>query len=675
MSSDELHQQLFELIYGLLPDDEAARLEKRITSEPEIARAYAEAKQQADLLAKAAKLHGPPVKLERPKEAKPNPQSPARSGEALAGLKWLIALAALALLCITGYSYFKPDSPLADRQSADVRREIADEHLRMVVTAPAQFSAGGPGSLTVATSTIDRRPMPATVRYALYRPDNGELLLDNSIETNDDGRATISLPQETLVQDARLELIAEQGDESQSVRMTTRLQVEKVRYATQLTTDKPLYRPGETIFYRSLTLTRFGLESDRELPVSLHLLDPAGGIVPGSEQTGYTQRGVMSGQFTIPSHFAGGTYTLVASSADDEAAFPEEQREVFIRKYRLPRLKKELEFTRDSYVPGDEVIADFLAERAEGGAAADAQLAVSATVDGVTVFSSSPQANLTGSHQIAFTLPKEIETGAATLAVVVDDGGNRETIAKTIPINLGKVEVEFYAEGGDLVAGLENRVYFFGHDPLGEPVDIASGRIVDGEGREVARLATYHEGRGMFRFTPAADQKYRLEITQPADMKIKGELPAVRAKRSIVLNTGPGVFAARKPIELDILSKTANLPLVITAVCRGTQVAQQEFQTREVRSVNKDDAEKSHVSLKLAPDVSGVVRLTLYDYSASPPKPLAERLVYRRPQQKLNVVVNEAGSEYSPGEHVKLSLVGHRRKRPPTAGGARRVGD
>ncbi len=143
----------------------------------------------------------------------------------------------------------------------------------------------------------------------------------------------------------RREIEARRGEET--VRMTTRVQVEKIRYATQLTTDKPLYQPGEAIRYRSLTLTRFGLHSDRELPISTYLLDPAGGTVPGSEQMGYTNRGVASGEVVIPPHYAGGTYTLVAQSAtDDEAEFPEERRDIFIRKYRLPRLKKELEFNQ-----------------------------------------------------------------------------------------------------------------------------------------------------------------------------------------------------------------------------------------------------------------------------------------------------------------------------------------
>jgi len=682
-TQDDLQQQLFEFIYDLLPEDEAAQLNERITSEPDVARAYAKAKQQTEMLATAAQLHGPPVKLERPRQEEPLAgKASAGSVDTPAPLKWLIGLAATALVCVTGYYGLSPTSAVNDRQTANLREQVAAEHLRMVVTAPAQLSAGAPGSFSVATSSIDRRPVAAKVKYALYSPETGEPLHRGEAETGDDGRALISLPPDSLIADARLEIEAARGEDA--VRMTTRVQVEDIRYATQLTTDKPLYRPGETIRYRSLTLTRFGLASDRELPVAFQLLDPAGGTVAGSEQTGYTRHGVAGGQFTIPPHFSGGTYTLVVQSAAQEPEFPEERRDVFVRKYRLPRLKKELEFTRDSYAPGDEVTADFLAERAEGGAAAGAQLTISATVDGQVVFGDSPQANADGTCRIEFTLPKEIERGEGTLAVVVDDGGNRETIAKTIPINLGKVEVEFYPEGGDLVPGVKNRVYFYGHDPLGEPVDIRKGRIVDSEGREVARTSTYHEGRGVFSFTPAAGEEYRLEVLDPADVQVNGALPEVAARRDVTINTGAGVFPAGEPVSLDILSTKADVPLVITAVCRGTQVAQQEFQTSEVHSVNAKDAAKSRVKFHLPPEVSGVIRLTVFDYSQSPPRPLTERLVYRRPERKLTISVVRDGSAeaspshaYAPGEHVALSLrVADERGRPrPAALGVSVVDD
>ncbi|MCA9267990.1 MAG: hypothetical protein KDA41_05940, partial [Planctomycetales bacterium] len=453
---------------------------------------------------------------------------------------------------------------------------------------------------------------------------------------------------------ARLEVEAEHA--GGVARMSTRVQVEKIRYATQLAADKPLYRPGETLRFRSLTLTRFGLQSDRELPVRVRLEDPAGGVVAGSEHTGYTNRGVAGAVFSLPPHLAGGTYTLVVASGDADPAFPEERRDVFVRQYRLPRLKKELEFTRDSYAPGSEVVADFLAERAEGGPAADAQLAISAVVDGEAVHQASAQADADCRFQLKFTLPATIEKGQATLAVVVDDGGNRETIAKTIPIHLGKAEVDFYPEGGDLVAGLESRVYFFAHNPLGEPLDIRAGRVVDDAGREVARVSTYHEGRGAFRFTPAADAKYRLEIIDPPNMEVAGPLPSAVGKAAFVMHTGDGVFGPGAPITVDVLSRQADVPLVVTAVCRGTQVAQQELLSKQAATPAAAQSAEARVAFDLPLQVSGVVRLTLYDFRSTPPKPVAERLVYRRPAQRLNIRLADGPVEFSPGERASLSL-------------------
>ena len=99
-------------------------------------------------------------------------------------------------------------------------------------------------------------------------------------------------------------------------RMSTHLTVGPQRYVTQLALDKPLYQPGETILYRSLTLSRFGLAAQRELPIELKILDPGGSIVAGSQQQGYTERGVASGALAIPAGLPGGKYTLVARSVD-----------------------------------------------------------------------------------------------------------------------------------------------------------------------------------------------------------------------------------------------------------------------------------------------------------------------------------------------------------------------
>ena len=63
---NNLEPQLWELVYGLLTPEEAAILRRQITSDPAVARRYAEIRLQADLVASAAKIEVPAANLEVP---------------------------------------------------------------------------------------------------------------------------------------------------------------------------------------------------------------------------------------------------------------------------------------------------------------------------------------------------------------------------------------------------------------------------------------------------------------------------------------------------------------------------------------------------------------------------------------------------------------------------------
>src|SRR5205085_5499394 len=106
-------------------------------------------------------------------------------------------------------------------------------------------------------------------------------------------------------------------------------------YVTHLMTDRPLYRPGETVYFRSLTLERFSLkpaEIDLELHFELRgkdgqvVHDPATGQPlkltgqaqlkdkdgkPALGPDGKAIRGVGAGAFQLPPSAAGGEYALV----------------------------------------------------------------------------------------------------------------------------------------------------------------------------------------------------------------------------------------------------------------------------------------------------------------------------------------------------------------------------
>jgi hypothetical protein len=647
----QTRQRLLELVYDLLPDAEAAELRRQIDADEEVARAYAEAQDTAKLLARAASLPAPKVKLEPPEGIMSTPSDsslpkaavltngPARrSRSQVAGWAALAATVLLLLPSVGCYWWY--------RKGFD---RIAGGHLRLMVTGPATLSGGIAAKYTVHTTAITGDPLPAKVELALYAPD-GKRLYDHKEMSDQDGRLEITIPADVEVPSgAKLKVVAVHGENEEPVE--TRLAVEPDRYVTHLALDKPLYQPGETVYYRSLSLSRFGLAADRPMPIHFEILDPSGAAVPGSQLQGLTDRGVGSGAFAIPEQSSGGQYTLVVRGLDQ--AFPEEKRPFFVRRYRLPQLKKELEFTRDSYAPGDAVVADFLAQRRDGTAAAVATLRIIATVDGEQIFTKNAQADDAGAFQVKFDLPDKIRRGDAQLAVVVDDGGNRETIAKTLPINLGKVDVTFYPEGGDLVAGLENRVYFTGRDPLGEPVHL-EGAIVDGSGNKIASLETTHEGMGSFSLIPRAQVKYRLKITSPADVTGEPELPDVSTRQNVVLSTGSGVFAAGEPLEFNVRASQAGLPLVAAAYCRGVPVGQQALLTK----VDEESGDGANpVAIPASDEVGGVIRLTVYDYSANPPRPVAERLVYRRMQHRLNVQAAGLSEGYSPGGQVKLSLI------------------
>jgi len=68
----ELHQQLIEFVYGLLDEGEANTLCERITSDPQVARAYATVKLQCDLVARAARYDTPTVSWSRPDASTPS---------------------------------------------------------------------------------------------------------------------------------------------------------------------------------------------------------------------------------------------------------------------------------------------------------------------------------------------------------------------------------------------------------------------------------------------------------------------------------------------------------------------------------------------------------------------------------------------------------------------------
>ncbi|MGI9472570.1 MAG: MG2 domain-containing protein, partial [Rubripirellula sp.] len=534
------------------------------------------------------------------------------------------------------YGQRLPETPLASvRIEAEPMppEQAENEREYRVVTSRIDGSISSLGSFPVT---------PASISFSVLA--SNQVLFSGESTTDKDGVGRISIPPELAIpSDAMLKVTASDRSGNMS-NSSIEVPLEPTRCLTFLTVDRPVYRPGETVYFRSLTLQRRSLVANADVPIRFELTDPSGAVVPGAFTEGVTDRGVGNGVFMIPSAAAGGTYRLVAKSLDE--FFPEEHCEFQVRAYRVPRFKKELEFRKRSYGPGETVQADFSAIRAEGGPLADASLRITATVDGKVVHQSTATTSSSGNSLIEFALPPLIREGKGQLSVIVDDRATRETKSKTIPIQVGRVSVDFYPEAGYLVDGLTNRVYFVARDTLGNPIDLA-GEILDRSGQYVAKVETARDGMGRFEMVPRRGERYTLKVNRPVDVTNSPKLPAV-VKDLPVIDTGIGVFASDEDITLSVRT-TKELSTIVRAVCRGELIGEIVANLRPG---------ENPLRIPVRSDAGGVVRVTVFDGSTLPARPLAERLIYRRQDKELQVEIVDRDSalERSPGEPLRLTF-------------------
>jgi hypothetical protein len=655
---DDLEQQLWEFVYDLLPPDEAEALRRRIAAEADVARWHDEVRRKAAILAQAAKLELPPLPLVQP-----------AANASVVSRRWIngaVALAASLLLCYLGFAGFRTRSLERSVAGGLAGTSWAEQPVRTVVFGPPAVQPALANYIALQTQTATGVPRAAAVNYRVLG-DDGTLLTSGQCQSDASGFAQFNFrtarpsggPAPQRIQNVHLELEPQTDTTTVLVRRT--LPVAARELTTYLSVDKTIYRPGERVRCRTVTLDRADLAVVREVPVEFRILDAAGQPLNGARQVVPSQHGVAFAEYELPQFQAGGTHTLIASSPTD--AFPEERRKFEVRPYVTPALRQKLDFARDSYKPGEEVEADLSVELADGRVARQVPLAVAAEAGGVNFFNLHTMTNDQGSHRVRFRLPETIAPGTAVLSVIAGKEV-RNRILEPIPIQQGAVGVEFFPESGELVAGVANRVYFFAHDAQEKPVPI-QGRVVDGQGGQVVAVQTIHDGRGVFAFEPQRGQDYRLQLDPASDAVEPLDLPPVSERQFLALNAAPGVFAAGQPLKVRLLTK-AERPVAVSAVCRGVVVGQQLVSPTVFQKESAGGGPE--VVVPVADTAEGVIRLTVYDYGAQPPMPVAERLVFRRPVRKLAIQPNQDVGPHQPGDAVQLAFsVQNERGRPLSA--------
>lgn len=445
----------------------------------------------------------------------------------------------------------------------------------------------------------------------------------------------LSVPESAPPPSARI------GDVPEAALLANRIEgwfEDRVGHRGYVQTDKPLYRPGETIWLRVWALRSRDLASGVEGDVQVKLVSPKGAPVIEKRLKGADG---TANDFELPPDVPGGEYKIVATAPGVSV-----ERPIIVATYEPPRLRKKLEFVRRAYGPGDRVEATVTIEPSTGAKYANREITALVRLDGVDLPRIKTRTNADGGAVVSFDLPEIDGAGDGILTVMAEDGGVTESVSRRIPIVLRKVRLAFFPEGGALVSGLENRVYFEARTPLEKPADV-TGRIVDDLGNPVARFETYHLGLGRLAFQPASGRRYFAEVTKPVGVTERFALPLAQDD-GCTLRTYDDFDGVRKELRVAV-SCTEPRQVVVAATLR-----EQPFDTAAV-FVTPGAPSVVWLSAKdeALARAQGIARVTLFDDAM---KPLAERVVFRNRRGGLQVEVSPNRNRYAPRDQVSLAV-------------------
>ncbi len=287
-------------------------------------------------------------------------------------------------------------------------------------------------------------------------------------------------------------------------------------YNVLVSTDKPVYQPGQTIHIRGLALDTLALQAANRRSMVFTVEDPSGNKLLRRELS-TSQYGIAALDFQLDSQAPSGDYIIRAQVGPVSSS-----RSVEVKPYTLPRFAVKFSSDRSFYLPGETATGTIQADYFFGKPVAGGQVQLRAfvtDVDRVQVAELTGTTDAEGSYRYELTVPDyfvgQLENNTAELDVeitVVDTANHAETIDETLTIAEKTLLIEAVPESGTLREGLENLIYVNVSYPDGRAAPATL--TVAGPGlAEPLELATDDFGLAHFSHVPDLSAEPRFTLT------------------------------------------------------------------------------------------------------------------------------------------------------------------
>ncbi len=505
----------------------------------------------------------------------------------------------------------------------------------------------------VVRDSRDATPLPdATVEVRL-RPQNGggaKVLFKGA--TDDAGNVAVSFkvpeevdPKQTLIIETKSRLGSDTLEQSVTIERDFRI---------LLTTDKPLYQPGQLIHIRALALGAFDMRPAVAQSLEVTVADGKGNTVFRKALT-TSDFGVASVDFQLASEVNTGPYKITATLGNASS-----EKTVTVENYVLPKFEVKLTSTRAYYRPGDHVEGTLVARYFFGkdvtggvvkleGYTYDFQRVVAVTLEGAT--------DAAGNFNFSFDLPSyiagsELEGGGARFyveAAVTDQAEHTEVGRLSLPVAQSSLVLNAVFEGGQPRPGVENVLYVMASYPDGTPAE-ADLTVSLPEIGQVLTARTGQYGLAELRFTPqsayvnlsvsardaAGAEAYR-------DFYFEGQW----SEESVLLRPDAPIYRVGETMQLVLLT-SAQRGTVYLDIIRGGQ-------TVSTRAIEVTDG-KAAVAVDVTPDFYGTLELHAYKILRSGSITRDTRLVVVEQANDLSLTLTPGADSYKPGEDAALDV-------------------
>jgi hypothetical protein len=425
-----------------------------------------------------------------------------------------------------------------------------------------------------------------------------------------------------------------------------------------LTTDKPLYQPGQTMHLRALaTRLPHGLPSGNE-DVTLEVSDGKGNKVFRAE-TRTDEFGIASAQFTLARQVNLGRYTLRATVG--EAV---QERSVTVERYALPKFAVDFTPDRAFYLPGQRVVGRVDARYFFGQPVSGGAVTVRASqydVDWVEFAELHGTTDDAGHWDFTVDLPTyfvglPLEQGGSFVKLeleVTDTAGQVFTVERPLTVARGSVQPVLIPERAELAPGVANVIYLLTADPTGTPVS-ALCRITVGDEPAVP-VQTDDRGFASFEVTPTAGSFLGVRVDVEDDRTGTGSqwfsfATGGSATETVLLRTDQSLYAVGETAVLSIFTPRARDRVYLDAVREG--------QTMLSRIVEVGAGWTTEF-LDLDPGLAGSITLSVYFLGGQGEIIRDQRVVFVDGADDLDLELRLDRDTYRPAETARLELAVH----------------